>query len=253
MRFASLGSGSRGNGTLVEYDQTTLLVDLGFSVREAEKRLQKLGRTPEDIDAILVTHEHSDHIQGVPGFARKYDLPVYLTHGTGSQADLSCRTHVVNIHRSFELGDILVEPVAVPHDAREPCQYIFSANNMRIGILTDLGHVSSHVRESYASCDALVLETNHDEAMLKEGPYPWPLKQRVGGDLGHLSNFQAGTLLESMDLDRLRFLLLSHLSEQNNQPALVMDAIEPLVRGRATDVRVSEQNTVTGWIDLIAG
>ncbi|MCB1644321.1 MAG: MBL fold metallo-hydrolase, partial [Pseudomonadales bacterium] len=148
MKIASLGSGSKGNATLIEDGETCVLIDLGFTVREAERRLQRLGRRPEDIAAILVTHEHGDHISGVAPFARKYKTPVYMTPGTWDQKKMGQLPvlNPVNCHRSFRIQSLGIEPVAVPHDAREPCQYIISAAGRKVGVLTDLGHITPHVQ-----------------------------------------------------------------------------------------------------------
>lgn len=252
MRFASLGSGSRGNGTLVRQGETCLLIDLGFGIRDTESRLADLSLKGSDIEALIVTHEHSDHIQGVAGFARKYNIPVYLSAGTAGHRTLEGlkELHLINSHKSFRLGQIEITPVAVPHDAREPCQYVFSSGDQRLGLLTDLGHVTPFVIDNYKDCDALILEANHDPDMLANGSYPWPLKRRVGGDHGHLSNDQAAELVDQMDLDRLQHLVLSHLSEQNNRPELALGKIESVLRGGTTKVLLSRQKQVLDWIDL---
>jgi len=252
LRIASLGSGSKGNATLIESGETTLLIDLGFSTREATSRLRRLGKQPEDISAILVTHEHADHIHGVATFARKYKTPVYLTPGTlaakklGELPDL----REVNCHKDFNINDVHVEPVAVPHDAREPCQYVITAEKMRVGVLTDLGHISPHVAERYQSCDTLLLECNHDVGMLAEGPYPWPLKRRVGGDHGHLNNQQAGELLALMDLDRLKYLMITHISEQNNTTQLAGEALSEVLSGWDGQLGFASQNSGFDWVGL---
>lgn len=253
MRFASLGSGSRGNGTLVADNETCLLIDLGFTLKETERRLKQLSFDPAQIDAILVTHEHADHVHGVGAFSRKYNVPVYLSSGTysgSSSLHSSARIQRINCHKAFEIKSIRVEPVPVPHDAKEPCQYIFSASDYRMGVLTDLGHVTSHVVESYKACDALFLESNYDPAMLLDGPYPYNLKQRVAGDQGHLSNEQASELLFQVDIPRLRHLVLSHLSEQNNRPQLALQAVQPLLENHATHIHLAKQAEVLDWIDL---
>lgn len=252
MRIASLGSGSRGNGTLVEDDETCLLVDLGFTLKETERRLKVLAKKATDIDAILVTHEHSDHIHGVGAFARKYKIPVYLSPGTYSGSSLNASPEIerINCHKAFGIKSIKVEPVPVPHDAKEPCQYLFSSEDYRFGVLTDLGHITSHVVDSYKACDALFLESNHDPAMLLNGPYPYPLKQRVGGDHGHLNNGQAAELLLQVDLGKLRHLVLSHISEHNNTPKLALDAVEPVLEKVSTRVHLAKQAQVLDWIDL---
>lgn len=252
MRIASLGSGSKGNGTLIEDGQTSVLVDLGFNLKEAARRLGRLGRRPEDVDAILVTHEHGDHINGVAAFARKYGTRVYMTHGTYNpdRQGLLPALHYVNSHRDFRVGTINVTPVAVPHDAREACQYVFSSGGARVGVLTDLGHVTPWVERCYAECDALLLECNHDVQMLMDGPYPWPLKRRVGGDLGHLNNEQALGLLQRVNLSRLSHLVVSHISEQNNTPEAALSALSPALDAWQGEVRVACQDAGFSWIEL---
>lgn len=256
MRFASLGSGSRGNGTLVEGGGTCVLIDCGFSVRETEARLQRLGRTPADLGAVLVTHEHSDHVAGVGALARKYKLPVYATQGTGlarrgsgkSLAELAgfC---AINPQRTFSVGNLSIRPVLVPHDASEPCQFIFSCASRRLGVLTDLGSLTTVVVEAYRDCDALMLECNHDPAMLASGPYPPSLKRRVGGAWGHLSNQQAATLIRRVDRARLQRVVMSHLSEHNNTIALATAALMPALAGN--DVLIAaDQAAGLGWQEI---
>jgi phosphoribosyl 1,2-cyclic phosphodiesterase len=238
MRFASLGSGSRGNGTLVEVDEVCLLVDCGFSVRETESRLGRLGKTLADIDAILVTHEHGDHYRGVGPCSRNANLPVYMTAGTHYAVRDSGPDNVVlfDCHEAFEIGGIQVLPIAVPHDAREPSQFVFAAGGHRLGLLTDAGSVTSHMTEQYRHCDALLLESNHDPEMLAGGSYPVKVKQRVAGDWGHLSNRQATEFLMTTALPGLQHLVVAHISEQNNTLEAVQQAI--------TDADVDSANTV---------
>ncbi|MEZ5524983.1 MAG: MBL fold metallo-hydrolase [Pseudomonadales bacterium] len=235
MRFASLGSGSKGNATLVEAGQTCLMLDCGFTLKEAEARLQRLDKSGHDLDAIVVTHEHSDHLKGVGALARKYKLPVYLTAGTYRDARLGNlpRVEWVNCHQSFSIKDIDVQPVPVPHDAREPCQYVFTHAERRLGVLTDLGSLTPHIQMHYDDLDALVLEFNHDLQMLEEGPYPYQLKQRISGDYGHLSNLQAAQLLARIKRDKLQHLVLSHISQQNNSHERVCSAVSEWLQGMA--------------------
>ncbi len=252
MRIASLGSGSRGNGTLIEDANTCILVDLGFTLKETKRRLGRLGRNPEDIDAVLVTHEHADHINGVAAFARKYGTPIYMTPGTYSakkQGIIPALTRI-NCHRNFRIGGIGVEPVPVPHDAREPCQFLLSSGGMKVGVLTDLGHITAFVEQQYQSCDALLLECNHDPSMLEVGPYPYPLKVRVGGPHGHLSNAQAAGLLTTMDLGRLQHLVISHISEKNNLPQLASDALKPVLTKWSGNLLLADQHLGFDWIEL---
>ena len=231
MRFASLGSGSRGNGTLLENSNTCLLVDCGFTIKETERRLQRLGRSAQDLSAILVTHEHSDHIKGVLPLARKYGIPVYASNGT-AQYDTMLRYPdycEVNTHATFCVGDIQITPVAVPHDAREPCQYVFADGKRRLGLLTDLGSITPFVCEQYRECDALILEFNHDCDLLARGPYPPMLKNRVGGNWGHLSNEQAAELLTKVEQERLQHIVMAHISEKNNTVELAEAALRQVV------------------------
>lgn len=252
MRFASLGSGSRGNATLVQSDETLLLIDCGFAAKEIERRCAVLDVSPEEISAILVTHEHGDHIKGVGATARRFDLPVWMTHGTAHASDcgrISC--HHFNSHNGvFSIGSIDVKPIPVPHDAREPSQFVFQSQDRCLGLLTDLGSVTSHIYDSLAGVDAMILEANHDPEMLAEGPYPPGLKARVGGDYGHLSNQQAAGLLSRMDHDRLQHLVIAHMSEKNNAQTLVQNqllAVEGLQQERLTYL---EQDQPSGWFAI---
>lgn len=257
MRFASLGSGSKGNATLVATADTLVMVDCGFGIRETERRLACLGVSADQLSAIIVTHEHSDHVRGVASLARRYELPVYLSFGTrravsGGRHDLDrvdCRE--VRPEREFRVGNLDVQPVAVPHDAREPCQYLCHAGGRRLGVLTDLGSLTPHVVEAYGECDALVLECNHDPVMLAEGPYPPVLKRRVAGQHGHLSNAQAATLLEQINQDRLQHLVLSHLSEKNNTPEHAREAVEQVVPVGRERIRVACQQRGFDWLELV--
>lgn len=230
MKFASLGSGSSGNATLIQSGDVTLLLDCGFSVRELEKRVQPLGIDLASIDAVLITHEHQDHIKGLGALARKYGMPVWMTHGTWHNAKYG-KIPELNLFGShdaaFAIGALTIAPFAVPHDAREPVQYIFTSNQYRFGILTDVGSLTPQLINSLNNLDALLLEFNHDTDMLRNGPYPAFLQARVAGDYGHLSNDQAMQLLTNIDCTGLHHLLTGHLSEKNNHP----DLIHNLVRG----------------------
>jgi phosphoribosyl 1,2-cyclic phosphodiesterase len=251
LQFASLGSGSKGNATLVKSDNCLLLVDCGFTIKETERRLAILGHQPGDIAAVLVTHEHSDHSKGVGPLARKYRLPVYLTHGT-SQYDGFKKLPdpvVINCHRPFTIEDIEIVPVAVPHDAREPSQFVFRHGGKQLGILTDLGSITPFVIDCYQHCDALMLECNHDPRMLAMGPYPPQLKLRVGGQWGHLSNQQAANLLRSIEIDPLQHLVISHISEQNNTEQLAREAIDAVYK-RSDTLILADQQAGVDWLEL---
>ncbi len=251
LQFASLGSGSRGNATVIRSENALILIDNGFTIKETERRLQQLGHSPQDLSAILVTHEHSDHIKGVAPLARKYQLPVYLTHGTAQYNGISQLhdLHEINLHRPFAVADIEVKPVAVPHDAREPCQFVVSSQNKTLGVLTDLGSITPFVIEQYRLCDALMLECNHDPKMLATGPYPPSLKQRVGGRWGHLSNHQAADLLQNIEIEKLEHLVLCHISEKNNTEALARDSIKTIY-GENKTLHLADQEQGLTWLAI---
>lgn len=218
IRFASLGSGSKGNATLVEVGETRILIDCGFSVKETEKRLLRLGCEPSSLDGVLVTHEHSDHVSGVGRLSRKHKIPVWLTVGTyqASRDSDFIQTHFIDPHDAFTVDDILVQAFPVPHDAREPCQFVFSDGVHRLAVLSDLGRETPHVLENLASLDALMIECNYDHNMLMTGEYPYSLKQRVAGGLGHLDNVQSEAILKKIDLSKMQHLIGGHVSEKNN-------------------------------------
>ncbi|HSH56759.1 MAG TPA: MBL fold metallo-hydrolase [Halomonas sp.] len=249
LHFASLGSGSKGNATLVSDGETHLLVDCGFTLREAECRLARLGLHPRQLDALLVTHEHGDHIRGVGPLARRHGVPVWLTPGSWASGRLGelPERHWITPQTRFAVKGLCIDPVTVPHDAREPVQFRIQGGERHLGLLTDLGHPSEHVAQAFAGCDALVLECNHDVRMLAEGPYPPRLKRRVGGDWGHLANTQAATLLTRLGLDRLQRIACSHLSEHNNRPELALEALTPLLDGDTSRLMVACQDDGLAW------
>lgn len=234
MRFASLGSGSKGNATLVEWRDTCLMIDCGFSIRDTTQRLAKLGKTPQDIDAILVTHEHSDHWKGVVPLASKFSIDVYVTAGclrSKKAGDKVFPFHIIDSHSVFEIGDIKVTPVPVPHDAREPVQFLFNSEQHQLGILTDVGSLTPHIEAQYARCDGLLIEANHDLDMLYAGSYPEFLKDRVAGPWGHLNNHQTATLLSLIDQQQMQQLVIGHISEKNNTLEKVKSAVEGVLDG----------------------
>lgn len=256
MRFISLGSGSKGNATLVESDNSCLLIDCGFSITELTRRMARQDRHPDQLSAILVTHEHSDHIRGVFPLARRYSLPVYLTAGTLSEKSSrsaksvsKVRLECIDTHRDFQVDDIEVSPVAVPHDAREPVQFVFRCRGKSLGVLTDLGSLTSHVIDAYRHCDGLLVEANHDSDMLADGPYPYLLKQRVGGDWGHLNNHQAAALIGSIGTEQLQGIVIGHMSEQNNKLEKVRQEMEPLLEA-VPEVQYASQAEATNWLTV---
>ena len=252
MQFASLGSGSKGNSTLVRAGHTLVMIDCGFSLRETTRRLERLGILPEQLDAILVTHEHSDHSSGVAILSRKHEIPVYLTFGTSGsgRCDGSFELRCFNCEDSFDIGELNIKAVAVPHDAAEPCQYRLSWQGYTLGVLTDLGSVTPHVIENFRSCHSLLLEFNHDREMLLAGEYPPQLKRRVGGDWGHLNNEQAAALLGKIDRSFLRHLVVAHISEKNNSRVLAEAALLSVLES-LDSVVFAEQASGFGWLDLV--
>ncbi len=252
MRFASLGSGSKGNALVVEKGRTRILVDCGFSLREVTRRLNRLDLEPAALAAIVVTHEHGDHLNGVARLSRRHRIPVWMTAGTwhACRDELPRRGGTVCAEQPFAIGDLELHPFTVPHDAREPCQFVFSDGARRLGLLTDIGQCTAHVREVLTGCDALLLECNHDPAMLAAGPYPPALKARVGGPYGHLSNAQAASLLQTVASPRLCHVVAMHLSEQNNRPALAATALGEALGCRPEDVLCASQGAGFGWLAL---
>ena len=252
MRFASLGSGSKGNSTIVESDTACVMVDCGFGLRNACTRLERIGKSPADLTAIIVTHEHSDHWKGIGALSAKYNIPVYLSAGSLKAKEIRSGEALFNCidsHKDFYVGDICIKPVPVPHDAREPIQYILSNGKVQLGILTDLGHFTPHVVSSYSKCDALLLECNYDDDMLLAGPYPRFLKDRVSGMFGHLSNRQAADLLLALDLSRLKTLVIGHISAKNNDVSLIKAAIEPLC-GEDIVLSFADQESGSPWMEI---
>ena len=265
MRFTSLGSGSDGNALLIESQDgsrlTRILIDCGFSLRESRRKLRAAGVEPEQLDAVLVTHEHSDHMGGVFRLSRAHRIPAWLTHGTLSAsvgesmpADTDALPELfraVTPDQVFEVGGLRIMPVSVPHDAREPVQYVIDDGRVRLGVLTDLGHGSAHVRRAYSGMDALVLECNHDSGLLAANTvYPEGLKRRISGPWGHLANDAAADLLASLDNRRLRLVVAAHLSAQNNSPALAQQALAAALQTDPGSVGVADQETGFHWIEI---
>ena len=255
MRFASLGSGSEGNALAVQAGQTCVLMDCGFSLPETCARLARLGLAPEQLSGIVVTHEHGDHIVGVARMARKYSIPVWLTHGTrqmhcNALADLSGLTEI-DPHHSFSIGELQVQPYAVPHDTAEPVQYTFSNGARRLGVLTDTGCSTPHIEAMLSGCDALVLECNHDTAMLANGDYPAKVKQRVGGRFGHLNNADAAALLARLDNRRLQHIVAAHLSRKNNTRELAVSALSAVLNCSVDWIAVANQQEGLDWREIV--
>ena len=251
MRFASLGSGSRGNAWVVAAGRTTLLVDCGFGPRNLAERLGRLSLSIADISAVLVTHEHSDHVGGVAACARRHRLPVFLTSGTlgaVSLPDVPCT--IFDSHTAFTLGDLEIRPFPVPHDAREPVQFVLSDGDEQLGILTDTGHVTPHILDMLSGCSGLVVECNHDASLLAAGRYPPSLKQRIAGRYGHLDNNAAAELLSQIGGHRLRHVVAAHLSQENNRPDLAAAALAASLNCDPAWICVADQDTGLPWLDL---
>jgi len=254
MLFASLGSGSEGNALLVAAGQTKVLMDCGFGLQDTITRLARLGISPEQLSGIVVTHEHGDHISGVARMARKFNLPIWLTHGTlRSQAkafaEIAC-VREIDPQLAFAIGDIEIIPYSVPHDAAEPVQFVFSDGTRRLGVLTDTGSSTAHIEQTLSGCDALVLECNHDAEMLMNSDYPYSLKQRVGGRFGHLNNQEAAGILARLDVSRLQHLIAAHLSRRNNTPALAVRALSVAAACEESWVGVATQEDGFGWREI---
>jgi phosphoribosyl 1,2-cyclic phosphodiesterase len=254
LQVCILGSGSKGNCTYIESPEVRILIDAGLSAREIERRLRQIERSPETLDGVLISHEHSDHIQGVGALARRYKLPVYANPATWRRAQ-----HIVGLvddlrefrtGTSFVLKDLVVDPFSLPHDADDPVAFRLSWHRRTMAIVTDLGYASQLVRERIRGCHLLVLEANHDDAMLRAGPYPWPLKQRIGGKSGHLSNLQSSQLLRDILHDELEHVVLAHLSEINNLPDLARLTAQEILGSRGTRLYVASQREVSAWFLL---
>lgn len=255
IRFKSLGSGSSGNATVIQAREghalSHLLVDCGLGIRELDKRLGAAGMMAEQIDAIFITHEHGDHIGCARQLALRERIPVYMSEGTYAaigQPDFGGLLRIAGDGAVFQVGGLQVRPFTVPHDAREPLQLTCTDGGVRLGVLTDLGHVSLHVEQELAGCATLVLECNHDEVMLQEGRYPWFLKKRVGGDYGHLANSAAAALAQSLlAAGALRQVVAAHLSEQNNKPELAHAALSGAL-GSAAEIHIADGSSGSDWL-----
>jgi phosphoribosyl 1,2-cyclic phosphodiesterase len=257
MRVAVLGSGSAGNCLVVESAGRRILIDAGFSCREIEARCRRVGIDPETIEAVVVTHEHNDHSLGADRLARRFGLSIYATEGTLKaltwSRDARPRLHAIAAGWPYEIAGFEVESFSVPHDASDPVGLVIADRaGARLGLATDLGCWNRLAAARLQGVDLLVLEANHDVEMLRRGPYPWVLKQRVASRHGHLSNAQAAEALPELVSDRLRAVVLYHLSRTNNEPALAVDAIgEALERaGSKAHVTLTEQSKPGSWMEV---
>ena len=229
------------------------MLDCGFPIRETERRLQCKGLVPADLGGIVVTHEHQDHVGGVFKFARRHKIPVWLSFGTYQAVQKDCDGVTFHICRDGDrlaIQDLELVPYTVPHDAREPVQYVAQDGHFRLGVLTDAGHSTPHLIQALGGCDALVLECNHDRHMLANSSYPYSLKQRIGGAFGHLSNETTAEILAQVDKSRLRTVVGAHLSQQNNTAELARVALHGVTAGTGIDVRIACQEEGFDWIRL---
>lgn len=256
IRFASLASGSKGNCLVAEAGGTRVLLDCGLVPRETAHRLGRLGLAPADLAGILLTHEHDDHGGHAFAFAAEHRLPLWLTHGSLqalADAGKACdgvAKRIIEGRSAFAVGAIEVQPYTVPHDAREPVQFVLSDGAFRLGVLTDIGTSTAHVEATLSGCDALVLECNHDLELLWAGDYPKWLKERIAGPFGHLDNGTSGRLLAALDRSRLRHVIGAHLSAQNNRPGLARAALARALGCEDSWIGIATQEEGFGWREL---
>ncbi len=257
LRFKSLGSGSSGNATIVQArgmtSTTHLLVDCGLGIRQLDARLAQAGMLAEQIDAIFITHEHADHIGSARQLALRERIPVWMSHGTYTaigEPDFGGLLRIACDMQPIEVGALQVLPFTVPHDAREPLQLTCTDGARRLGVLTDLGHATSHVLEQLAGCESLLIECNHDPQMLAASNYPPFLKRRVGGAYGHLANDAAGDIARAVLAAGLMQVVAAHLSEQNNRPELAQRALAAALGCGEADVLVADGPSGSGWLSV---
>lgn len=241
VKFATIASGSSGNSVFVGTENTKILIDAGLSGKRIEDGLKQLDLSGKDIDAIFVTHEHIDHVDGIGVLSRRYDLPIYATEGTWNKMPSKVgeirekNKRLIYSDENCILNDLCIHPFEIPHDAAEPVGYTVSTDKAKIAVATDIGHVTRTILDNIKECDTILLESNHDVEMLKNGSYPYPLKQRVLGSFGHLSNDTAGKLLACIMNDKLKYAFLGHLSKENNTPKLAYDTVKAVLKEYGID------------------
>ncbi|MEJ2096251.1 MAG: MBL fold metallo-hydrolase [Deltaproteobacteria bacterium] len=254
LRICLLASGSKGNAIFLSDGRTSVLVDAGLSGIEIQRRFAERRFDPAGLDAIIVSHEHADQVQGVGVLSRRFDLPVYLTPKTDAGA--RSITGALKQTRFFECGQrfcinsMTIHPFSTSHDAQDPAGFTIESNGLKIGIATDLGIATAMVKEHLKCCHLLVLEANHDPEMLIKGPYPWPLKQRIQSRLGHLSNGDSRKLLSILKHDDLQHVVLAHLSETNNTPHKALNEIGPALANSRAQLHVATQHAVSDMLCL---
>ncbi|MEW5948101.1 MAG: MBL fold metallo-hydrolase [Thermodesulfobacteriota bacterium] len=256
IRFCVLASGSKGNCTYLESQGARFLVDAGLSATEITRRLNTIGVSPDSLNGVIVTHEHNDHIRGVGVISRRFDLPVYMTSATHRAAAryLGRIKEVCTVEsgRSFSVDSITVHPFSIPHDAADPIGLCVSNDRVKLGISTDLGMVTRLASNELKGCQAVIMEANHDPEMLEYGPYPWELKQRIKGRLGHLSNYQTCQLLEEILHPGLQHIVLAHLSQVNNHPEKAYQTVKNFLKqsSAATGLSLSWQDRVGKLVEI---
>lgn len=252
MKFASLGSGSKGNATVIDSGNTRVLIDCGFNRKHTRIRLQALELELSDLDAVLVSHEHSDHAKGVTLICESINKPFYSTYGTARSAGWLDHPlwQCINGHDVFKINDLTIKTVVVPHDSQEPVQFVVTNGLLQVGVLSDLGSLTPHVIAAYQNCHGLLLEANHDLQLLQQGTYPDSLKRRVAGNYGHLNNQQSADLLSQLLWPGLQHVLASHISDKNNQIELVKKEFAKVLDCDWEDVDAAIQGESTGWRTL---
>jgi len=249
LRVCMLASGSKGNAILLSDDRTSVLIDAGLSGVEIQRRCAARGFNPAHLDAIIVSHEHADHVQSVGVLSRRFNLPVYLNRKTeaGARPVIGTikDTHYFECGQHFSINTMAFHPFSISHDAEDPAGFTIRNNGLKIGIATDLGVATTMVKERLKNCHLLILEANHDPEMLINGPYPWPLKQRIQSRVGHLSNGDSRKLLHALTHDALQHVILAHLSETNNTPQKAVHAVGPALNGSRARLHVATQHVVS--------
>jgi phosphoribosyl 1,2-cyclic phosphodiesterase len=253
MRICVLGSGSRGNSTYVEANGTSLLIDTGFYVSRTRELLNAIGTDVQDLHGILITHEHSDHVIGLSRIMKHSDVPVYMSSGTYQGLKTFLPDKKVNEFEhgtEFRISDIAVRPFSVLHDAADPSGFILETDGRKAGIVTDVGHVTTSVREYLKGCNTILLESNHDEERLMRGRYPWYLKQRILSKEGHLSNIRSARTVEEVTTPELHHVVLVHLSQENNTPELAQRAHASFLEKSGIKLSITSQNTMSNMFEV---
>ena len=256
MRFCSLGSGSSGNSFIVQDNSSTLLIDCGFGLSETVTRLDRYGLKPDQLNGILLTHEHEDHVKGAFSFSNKYNIPIYLSHGTFKMCkkrineNYDIDFNIISGVKSFMINDIKVTPLIVPHDAREPFQYKFESKRKSIAIVTDLGFITKHLIKNLKEINGLVIEFNHDKSMLINSEYPQSLKDRVSGIYGHLENMESIKLLKSINYKSIKWIAAAHLSVKNKDKKLVRRLIYDATFKEQESIKIIDQAEGIDWLNV---